>query len=67
MTVLKNDRELLEALLRGEKVEKVRHSGFGDILYLDNDMLVNSEGKPANIYRITPADLYQTVKEEDSE
>jgi hypothetical protein len=70
MAVLKNDRELLEALLRGEKIEKVRHSGFGNFIHLDNDTLVDSEGKPANIYKITPSDLFQTVidkKENKSE
>jgi len=59
--ILKNDRELYEALLRGDKVEKIRHSGFGDVVYLKEDILVDKNGKPANLYRITPTDTYQTT------
>lgn len=63
MTILINDRELLEALLRGEKVEKIRHDGFGNYIHLVNGNLINEEGSPANLYKITPSDMFQIIKE----
>ncbi|MDB4330378.1 hypothetical protein N9948_01510 [bacterium] len=65
MAVLINDRELMEALLRGEKLEKVRHAGFGEYIYLQENMLVDKHGKPANIYRLSPSDLFQTIENKD--
>lgn len=72
MPVIKNDRELLQALLDGEKLEKIRHAGFGEVIYLKDDSLVNQDGHPANIYRLTSNDFFQTtdnynIKEEDKD
>jgi hypothetical protein len=65
MTVLKNDKELFEALLKGYKVEKVRHAGFGDYIYLKDNFLVNQNDEAANIYKITTNDLFQIVKDKE--
>lgn len=66
MTILRTDKELLEALLRGDKVEKVRHSGFGVYIHLKNGQLIDAEGNPANIFRITPSDLFQIIDSKEN-
>jgi hypothetical protein len=67
MTVLKNDKELFEALLNGHKVEKVRHAGFGEYIYLKDNLLVNQNNEAANLYKITTNDLFQIYQEKDKE
>jgi hypothetical protein len=67
MTVLKNDKEIFEALLKGYKIEKVRHAGFGQYIYLKDNLLVNQNDEPANIYRITTSDLFQIYNDKDKE
>lgn len=64
MTVLKNDKELFEALLKGHKVEKVRHAGFGEYIHLKDNFLVNQNNEPANVYRITTNDLFQIIQQD---
>lgn len=58
------DREVLQALLAGKKLEKLRHQGSGKYIILDGDDLVDEEGKPANIYRLNTADVFVVVTEE---
>ena len=66
--MLNNDKELFEALLRGERIEKVRHAGFGDYIFLDIDgNLKDKNGIPANIYKITTNDLFQIYQEKEKE
>jgi hypothetical protein len=67
MTVLKNDKELFEALLKGHKVEKVRHAGFGEYIYLKDNFLVNHNNEPANLYKITTNDLFQIYQDKNKE
>lgn len=58
------DREVLQALLAGKKLEKLRHQGSGKYIVLDGDDLVDEEGKPANIYRLNTADVFVVVTKE---
>lgn len=63
--VLKNDKEIFEALLNGERLERVRFEGFGEYIYLnDEGRLVNQEGKPANLYRLHTTDDFKIVKKD---
>lgn len=57
------DREVLQALLAGKKLEKLRHQGSGKFILLDGDDLVYQDGKPANVYRLNKADIFTIVVE----
>jgi len=59
------DREILQALLAGKKLEKLRKQGSGNYIRLDGDELVDEEGKPANIYRLNKADVFVVVEEKE--
>jgi len=61
------DREVLQALLAGKKLEKLRKQGHGNYIYLDGDELVDEEGKPANIYRLNKADSFVVVCEREDQ
>jgi hypothetical protein len=52
------------ASLDGKKIEKIRHAGFGNYIHLVNDQLVDQDGCPANIYKITPSDIFQILEED---
>lgn len=64
MSILNNDVELFEALLKGEKIERIRYVGSGDFIHIVDNSLVDADGNPANIYRLNSADLYQIVKKD---
>ena len=59
------DRELLQALLDGKKLEKIRQEGSGRFIYLKDDCLVDEEGILANIYRLNDMDRHQIVEEKN--
>ena len=59
------DREVLEALLAGRKLEKRRNKGNGNYIVLDGDDLIDEDGKPANIYRINQSDLFVILEEKE--
>jgi len=59
------DREILQALLAGEKLEKLRHQGEGNYIFLDGEDLVDEGGKPANIYRLNKSDVFVVCKEKE--
>lgn len=66
--MLKNDREIFEALLKGYKVERMRGSGFGRYLYLNKEgNLVDEKGKPSNLFKLNISDNFQIYKELDNE
>lgn len=59
------DREILQALLAGKKLEKLRYQGDGKYIFLDGDDLVDEGGKPANIYRLNKSDVFVVCKEKE--
>ena len=59
------DREILEALLAGKKLEKKRQEGSGTYIFLDEDDLVDDKGNPANIYRINQSDIFVILEEKE--
>ena len=58
--ILKTDKEIYEALLQGEKITKISSTKV-DFVHLENGYLVDHEGKPSVIYRITHSDNYKIV------
>jgi len=61
------DKEVLQALLAGRKLEKLRQQGSGRYLVLDGDNLVDNEGNTANIYRLNKADVFVVYEEKENE
>jgi len=59
------DKEILQALLAGKKLEKFRHKGSERYIFLDGDDLIDEEGKPANIYRLNKADIFVVYEEKE--
>ena len=59
------DREILQALLAGKKLEKLRRQGSGSYIVLDGDELIDEDGKPANIYRLNKADVFVVIEEKE--
>jgi len=59
------DKEVLQALLAGKKLEKFRHQGSGKYIYLDGDDLIDEEGKPANVYRLNKSDIFVVYEEKE--
>ena len=55
------DRQMFEALLDGNKLEKVRKEGSGHYVFLDGEDLVDNLGQPAVLYKINPADKYKII------
>jgi hypothetical protein len=61
------DKEVLQALLAGRKLEKLLQQGSGRYLVLDGDNLVDNEGNTANIYRLNKADVFVVYEEKENE
>ena len=61
------DKEVLQALLAGKRIEKFRYKGSGKYIVLAGDDLVDEEGKPANIYRLNKADTFVVFEEKKEE
>jgi len=59
------DKEVLQALLAGKKLEKLRKQGSGNYIVLEGDELVDEEGKPANIYRLNKADVFVVLEDKE--
>lgn len=57
------DREVIQALLEGKRLEKLRHQGSGNFIVLDGDNLIDQDGKPANVYRLNKSDVFVVVTE----
>jgi len=63
MTILKTDKDIFEALIRGEKIKKLSSVNVLYV-YLRDGYLVDDSGNSSSIYRLNPNDFYEIVTDQ---
>jgi hypothetical protein len=59
-TILKTDKEIFEALIRGEKIKKLSSTNV-KYVYLKDGYLIDDSGHLSSIYRLNSQDFYEIV------